>query len=152
MKTPPIISPNKAPSIVLGSWEQLREEASKIRIAVFVNEQHVPLELEFDEFDASSSHVVVYSEKGEGMATARLLAEGYIGRMAVLPAYRGMGLGADMLKTLMAKATEKGLEQVKLSAQTHAIGFYEKYGFVAVGDMYRDAGIDHQLMHCTLSR
>jgi predicted GNAT family N-acyltransferase len=135
-----------APAIVLGSWDALGAEAGAIRLLVFVNEQKVPEELELDENDAACVHALARDAQGRAVGTARLLPDGHIGRMAVLPAWRGAGLGGRMLEMLVAKGWEQGHRELALSAQTHARGFYEAHGFVAQGGVYPDAGIPHILM------
>lgn len=131
--------------IQFGTWEQLSKEAQSVRMAVFVNEQCVPIELEMDEMDAQCLHVVIFDDL-KAVATARLLPDASIGRMAVLAEYRGQGLGAMLLQSLMDKAQQLGHTVLRLSAQLHAIGFYERFGFVVYGESYIDAGIVHRAM------
>ena len=82
--------------IVTGDWESVREDAQKVRIEVFVIEQNVPLELEWDEGDDVSTHAIAYDEQGQAVATGRLLPDGHIGRMAVIKPLRGRGLGREI--------------------------------------------------------
>jgi predicted GNAT family N-acyltransferase len=110
-------------------WEDAKPEAGPIRFTVFVDEQKVPAEMELDEHDPVCVHVVAKSA-GRAVGTGRLLPDGHIGRMAVLREARGQGVGAAMLLALMEKARQRGDKEVALSAQTHAIGFYRKHGFV----------------------
>lgn len=131
--------------IVLGDWSELSESASRIRFDVFVEEQKVPAEMELDEFDAVSLHAVVF-EGEEPVATGRLLPDGHIGRMAVAKSARGKGVGAIVLQRLIEEGRQRGFKELVLSAQTYAMGFYGKYGFVAEGDIYLDAGIEHKDM------
>jgi predicted GNAT family N-acyltransferase len=133
------------PTIALLSWEQARAHASPVRFSVFVEEQGVPRESELDEHDAVSLHAVVFADGG-AVATARLLPDGHIGRMAVLKSWRGRGIGAAVLARLIEAARERGHREVALSAQVHAVPFYRQHGFFAVGDEYLDAGIRHQAM------
>jgi len=126
-------------------WEEAKAEAGPIRFTVFVDEQQVPAAMELDEHDPACVHVIARSA-GRALGTGRLLPDGHIGRMAVLKEARGQGVGAGMLKALMAEARRRGDSQVALSAQTHAIGFYRKHGFVEEGPEYLDAGIPHQAM------
>lgn len=116
-----------------------------LRHRVFVGEQQVPEELERDELDAVSDHAVVLLD-GQVVATGRLLPDGTIGRMAVQREHRGSGLGAAVLTRLEERARERGLERVELHAQTHALGFYERSGWVAFGEPYDEAGIAHRSM------
>ena len=132
--------------IALMGWEQARAEARAIRLAVFVEEQRVPVEIEWDEHDETSLHALAYSEEGEAVATGRLLPDGHIGRMAVLKAWRGKGVGGAILGRLITAARGRGDTQIELFAQTHAIAFYRKYGFAESGPVFEEAGIPHQAM------
>jgi predicted GNAT family N-acyltransferase len=132
--------------IELGTWEALRRRAEPVRRTVFVDEQRVPQEIEIDEFDPPSLHALAIDGDGAVLGTGRLLPDGHIGRMAVLKASRGRGVGAALLRALVDAARSRGDREVVLSAQTHAIAFYERFGFVAEGGEYDDAGIPHRLM------
>ena len=127
------------------TWEEARAEAGPIRFAVFVDEQKVPVEMELDEHDAVCVHVIARDD-GRAVGTGRLLPDGHIGRMAVLKTWRGKGVGAAMLKVLMAAARERGDKEVVLSAQIQALDFYRKHGFASEGPEYPDCGIPHQDM------
>lgn len=137
------------PRIELHDWKSARAAASRIRLAVFVEEQRVPAEIELDENDAASVHALAY-EGDAAVGTGRLLPDGHIGRMAVLKAHRARGVGGAILEALMAEARRKGLREVVLSAQTHALEFYRKYGFETRGPVYMEAGIAHQEMRRAL--
>lgn len=137
--------------LVLGTWETLAEPATLVRFAVFVDEQQVPAEIELDDFDSVSLHAVVFDEHNNAVATGRLLPDGHIGRMAVLVSARGTGVGGMVLQVLIEEGRRQGHKALVLSAQTHAIGFYAKYGFVAEGDFYLDAGIEHCDMRLVFS-
>jgi predicted GNAT family N-acyltransferase len=126
-------------------WEKAKPLASPIRFEVFVREQRVPAEIELDAQDAVSLHALSFIEN-KAVATGRLLPDGHIGRMAVLKAWRGRGIGAQMLARLIEAARQRGDRQVALSAQVHAIGFYRSHGFRPLGEVYQEAGIDHQAM------
>jgi len=130
-------------SVRIESWSTAREEACRIRFAVFVAEQQVPPEIELDEWDADSDHALATDEFGRTIATGRLLLDGHIGRMAVLREWRGQGAGAAILMALLSRATERGMERVVLNAQTHACGFYARFGFTQFGDEFMEAGIPH---------
>jgi hypothetical protein len=130
-------------SVLVCAWEEARERSRAIRYSVFVEEQRVPLELEWDDMDASSWHALVFAENGTPVATGRLLPDGHIGRMAVLKVARGAGMGARVLDALMAKAAELGYPELILNAQTHAEPFYTRFGFERVGAQFEDAGIPH---------
>jgi predicted GNAT family N-acyltransferase len=129
-------------------WEDAEKEAAAIRFRVFVDEQKVPAEIELDEWDAVCVHVIARCE-GIAVGTGRLLPDGHIGRMAVLKEWRGKGVGDAMLQALIDLARTRGDKEVVLSAQTHALGFYRKHGFVEEGALYEDAGIPHQAMRKT---
>ncbi|MCE2970721.1 MAG: GNAT family N-acetyltransferase [Burkholderiales bacterium] len=132
--------------VQLGPWAELQAEAAPIRFAVFVNEQKVPAEIEIDEWDEPSLHAVARDAQGRAVGTGRLLPDGHIGRMAVLAQARGAGVGSLLLTALAEAARERGHTEAVLSAQTHAIPFYRRHGFVEEGEVYDDAGIPHQLM------
>lgn len=138
--------------VVVGDWAVCSEDAGHIRREVFVIEQHVPEALELDEMDAVCVHAVAYDEAGSAMGTGRLLPDAHIGRMAVRKPWRGLGVGARLLLTLMDVARQRGEREVVLSAQLSAQAFYARYGFQAEGDTYMDAGIEHVLMRCALPR
>ena len=137
------------PRIELMGWEQARAHASPIRFTVFVEEQAVPREIELDEYDAVSVHAVVFEDETP-VATGRLLPDGHIGRMAVLKAWRGRGIGGLVLKKLIEAAIQRGHAEVVLSAQVHAVPFYRAHGFMPKGEPYLEAGITHQAMRRAL--
>ncbi len=140
------VSAAKALKLQAVTWQEHVADIMKVRMSVFVDEQKVPADDEVDMHDPDSYHVAVYDAKRRPVATARLTKDGWIGRMAVLKAYRGHGIGQRMLVHLMKKAIENGNRIIELSAQTHAIPFYQKFGFSTVGRIYDDAGIPHQKM------
>ncbi len=133
-------------NVVIGDWDSLREHAQELRIEVFVVEQGVPLELEWDEGDEVSIHAVAYDAQGQPIATGRLLPDGHIGRMAVRKSARGQGIGAQVLQALLEEARRQGYGQLVLHAQTHAIDFYRKQGFAVEGEEFMEAGIPHRRM------
>lgn len=132
--------------VELGSWETLRAEAVAIRHAVFVEEQRVPEELEIDDQDPLCVHAIARDESGRAIGTGRLLPDGHIGRLAVLAHGRGAGVGSALLVALMEESRGRGNREAILSAQTHAIAFYARHGYVTEGDAYDDAGIPHITM------
>ena len=125
------------------SWSDALSFARRVREAVFVIEQAVPKELEWDEWDERSDHAVAFGTGNEAIATGRLLADGRIGRMAVLRAWRGKGVGTAILRALIERARERGIALVRLHAQTHALGFYRAFGFSERGEVFYEAGIPH---------
>ena len=132
-------------SIRPADWSIDREILRAIREEVFIREQSVPPELEWDEFDAQSRHVIAMSN-GVPVGAGRLLPDGHIGRMAVLRESRGQGAGSALLTSLMEIARELGMRRVLLNAQVHAMPFYLRHGFRAHGEEFMDAGIPHRRM------
>jgi predicted GNAT family N-acyltransferase len=132
--------------VELGDWPSVRSRAEPVRYAVFVEEQRVPAEIELDEFDPVSVHALALDGQGRVLGTGRLLPDGHIGRMAVLKQARGRGVGSALLRRLIDAARMRGDRQLVLSAQTHAIAFYARFGFIAEGEDYDDAGIPHRTM------
>lgn len=132
--------------VELLDWTAAAPMAKPIREAVFILEQHVPAELEWDEEDPHCLHAVARSPDGTPVGTARLKPDGTLGRMAVLKDRRGRGIGSALLEALVGEARRRGLASVRLSAQTHALAFYGKRGFTVTSDMYLDAGIPHRSM------
>ena len=132
--------------IVTGDWDSLRDHAQALRVEVFVVEQGVPVELEWDEADEVSTHTVAYDQSGQAVATGRLLPDGHIGRMAVRKSARGQGIGTQVLSALLDEARRQQFQELVLHAQTHAIEFYAKHGFQIEGDEFSEAGIPHRRM------
>jgi YbgC/YbaW family acyl-CoA thioester hydrolase len=144
--------------IRLGNWKELEKEARQLRTEVFLEEQKVPVEMEWDELDATAVHAVAFNRMGMPVATGRLLQPQKgeesgtvrIGRMAVTRVLRGTGLGRDILLALMQRARDQGQRKVVLHAQRSAEGFYQRQGYVVQGEPFVEAGIDHIEMHCKL--
>jgi predicted GNAT family N-acyltransferase len=113
-----------------------------MRTQVFVKEQGVARELDFDGLDDTATHALLILN-GITVATGRILGDGHIGRIAVLKNARGQGAGAIILKTLVNEASKQGYKRVYLGSQIHAIGFYEKLGFNTCGEVFIDAGMEH---------
>ncbi|MFK4048805.1 GNAT family N-acetyltransferase [Acinetobacter venetianus] len=129
-------------SVKQGSWDQLQQDAKLIRKLVFISEQNIPEQDEWDDQDAISQHFVVY-DQNQPIATARLLANNSVGRVAVLKAYRGQGIGRLIMLEIIAYAQAQKRPSLQLSSQVHAISFYEKLGFSIQGDEYDECGIPH---------
>jgi len=137
-------------SIKTTSWNEDKDALSKIRKRVFIEEQHVPEELEWDEDDKLCVHVLATDENNNPIACGRLKLDGHIGRMAVLKEHRNTGIGTKILKSLLAEAKKENINRIYLHAQTTAIGFYEKQGFKVYSDEFMDAHIPHKSMQKNL--
>jgi predicted GNAT family N-acyltransferase len=127
-------------------WETSQKDVKAIRNKVFVEEQSVPPALEWDGLDEASYHVLAYAPDGTPIGTGRLLADGRIGRLAVLREWRGKGVGRALLDLLLVIANKMGNDEVRLHAQTQVVGFYRKRGFVRQGKEFMEAGIPHVTM------
>ena len=134
----------------VGSWAELGPDAQRLRTAVFVEEQRIPKELEWDAADATAVHAVAYNRLGRPLATGRLLTfepgSSKVGRMAVDRMLRGGRLGRDVLHALMQAARERGDAEVVLHAQRSAEGFYARLGYTVLGEPFEEAGIPHVSM------
>src|SRR5215470_15133888 len=130
-------------TIRLMSWPEALPLARRVREKVFIEEQKVPRELEWDDGDERSDHVIACGPVGEAIGTARLLPDGRIGRMAVLKEWRGRGVGAALLLALLARARGRAMPRAVLHAQVHAAGFYRRFGFSEQGGQFDEAGIPH---------
>lgn len=133
------------------SWSTDAATLCAIRLKVFVEEQHVPLELEWDGEDERCEHALACSPDQTAVGTGRLLTDGRIGRLAVLREWRGRGAGSALLEYFLQLARKKGFATVTLHAQVRATNFYARHGFEAHGDEFMDAGIPHVEMSRTLS-
>ncbi len=130
-------------NIVLGDWTSLQKDAQTVRYAVFVIEQKIPADLEWDAMDAVCLHAVAYDDNQQPTGTGRLLPDGHIGRMAVMQSARGTGIGAAILRQLMEQAKLRGQHAVQLNAQITAESFYLREGFSREGALFEEAGIAH---------
>lgn len=126
----------------LANWERAEHSARLIRQAVFIEEQGVPEEDEWGHGDEKALHLIVIQDD-YAIATARLMPDATVGRMAVLKEYRNQGVGSAMLEKLVETAKKYKFTQLQLNAQRTAEGFYAKHGFVVEGDEFIDAGIPH---------
>ena len=132
--------------LTLGDWATQRAIAQEIRYEVFVLEQNVPADLEWDDMDAVCLHAIVFDAQDRPIATGRLLPDGHIGRMAVRASARGAGVGAAVLTALMREAQRRGDSMVMLNAQVQAEAFYVRFGFRREGDEFIEADIPHVRM------
>lgn len=131
--------------VFLTTWSTDRPALQRVRRAVFIDEQRVPEEEEWDDDDAVSVHVLATRNR-EPIGTGRLSPAGKIGRLAVLGDFRRTGVGSRMLKLLLDDAAHRGMASVYLHAQVQAMAFYENFGFVAEGAEFDEAGIPHRRM------
>ena len=134
---------------IICDYEPYTDDICAIRYEVFVDEQNVPEELEIDGLDGEAKHVLTFVD-GLPIGTGRILSDGHVGRVAVLKNFRGLGIGKSIMKELIKCAQDLSLEKVWLSSQWHAHSFYLDLGFVCVGEIYKEAGIDHIKMFKTL--
>jgi YbgC/YbaW family acyl-CoA thioester hydrolase len=138
----------------LGTWEALKDLAAPLRTEVFVEEQEIPQDLEWDEHDVTALHALVVNKLGQPVATGRLLQPqpkiAQIGRMAVSKPLRGGSLGRMVMDAFIEAARKRGDHEVILHAQCSAEGFYRRMGFKAHGEVFQDAGIDHIEMRLKL--
>lgn len=136
-------------TLSLANWSADETAIAELRRAVFIEEQAVPESLEWEMLDAHCVWFVARAPAGELIGIVRLTPDGRIGRMAVRAPWRRRGVGAALLRAVMAEARRRGFAMLRLSAQTQAQPFYEHFGFHAVGEIYADAGIPHIAMTYT---
>ncbi|MBA1231858.1 GNAT family N-acetyltransferase [Pseudomonas viridiflava] len=129
-------------TVSVADWQKNNADIRRIRDAVFIAEQSVPPELEWDSEDMDAVHFLAY-EGDYPIGTARLLLDGEIGRLSVLKDWRGMKVGEALLTMIIAEAEKRGLKKQKLSAQVQAIAFYERFGFTVVSEEFLEAGLPH---------
>jgi len=134
------------PTIRILDWTEAAPLVMPLREQVFVAEQGVPAELERDANDPLCRHAVAENDDGRVIGTGRLLPDGHIGRMAVAAQSRDRGIGGLILEALVAEAARQGFAEVVLNAQIAAVDFYLRHGFVPEGDLFIEAGIEHQTM------
>ena len=140
-----------APNIVHGDWKTYQHEAERVRAMVFIAEQKVPRELEFDEDDKTAEHFIAFDARHMVTGCARLLDNGRIGRVAVLRPFRGRGIGEAVMKAVLERAKARGMKDVHLAAQVQAMPFYERLGFEPFGNEFDEAGIPHDAPRCLRS-
>ena len=131
-------------------WDEADERLRAIRREVFVQEQGVPEDLEWDGLDPDCRHVLAETESGEAIGTGRLLPDGHIGRMAVRKPWRRSGAGSALLERLVAMARARGHALIVLHAQSYVTAFYRRAGFEPFGDPFIEAGIPHVEMRLRL--
>lgn len=139
------MKPAESIRISPADWSVSRDRLRAVRQAVFVQEQGIPAELEWDDRDAGALHLL--ASAGETpIGVIRMLADGHLGRMAVLAEWRRAGVGSRLLSAMLAQARHRGLRRVYLHAQADAVAFYARHGFAVYGGPFREAGIAHQAM------
>ncbi|MEO6799238.1 MAG: GNAT family N-acetyltransferase [Rhodanobacter sp.] len=139
--------------VEIADWSRAdqRDALLDLRHKVFIEEQHVPEQRERDGLDGDCWHVLARDAAGQPIGCGRLTPAHKIGRMAVLPDWRGQGVGVALLRELISRARTQGWPEVALDAQVSAIGFYERAGFVAHGEEFEDAGMAHRSMRVSLT-
>ena len=132
-------------------WGKAKHKLSKLREKVFVYEWRIPREYEFDQYDTSAFHVLVLDESNQEVATGRVTQQGELGRIAVVPQYRGPEVYQTLFSALLRIAEQQGLQTVTVQCELEGVEYYQQQGFRPVGAVYMDAGIARQKMACTLS-
>lgn len=127
------------------TWQDDERRIRAVRQAVFIEEQGISDDEEWDAADENSSHVLALGKKRDVVGTGRLGPNGKIARVAVIAEYRGQGIGSAILKRLIHEAMERGQNRVYLHAQTQALNFYKKMGFISDERTFMEAGIPHVL-------
>lgn len=141
-------------TVCVTSWNEAKDQLAAVRRAVFIEEQKVPEELEWDGEDEAAIHVLASDAFGNPIGSGRLLIHsqrGHIGRMAVLKTWRNRKVGSAILQTLMDAAQVHGCEDLFLNAQTDAMPFYARFDFRPEGEEFLDAGIPHYRMNLHLA-
>lgn len=128
--------------IRIADWQKDNADLRRIRETVFVAEQSVPPELEWDADDTAAVHFLAL-ESGYPVGTARLLSDGHIGRVSVLRDWRGLNVGDALMKAAIEEAELRGLSEQRVTAQVHATTFYERLGFKVISDEFLEAGLPH---------
>jgi len=132
------------------TWHDAEPMLRAVREAVFIREQGVPVELEWDGMDETSHHVLALSNTGQAIGCGRILSNAHIGRIAVMPEWRGKKVGTAILEGLLAYASSRHYPEVDLDAQVQALPFYRNFGFVEEGEDFLDAGIPHRKIRMNL--
>lgn len=134
-------------TIIEANWNEMKTVMKAIRSAVFIDEQKVPVSLEWDGEDETARHFLALDLDGNPVGTVRLLADGQISRLSVLQPFRSQGVGRTLLDAVEQAARCANLSAIFLHAQTQATGFYEAAGFNASGGIFLEADIPHRQMH-----
>ena len=138
-------------SIKRASWIEDEIAIKSVRISVFVKEQQIPFEVDFDTQDATAKHWLAVDANNQPVGTARMLSDGHFGRMAVLKNYRNHGIGRLIMAAVSDYAAVSGMREVYLYAQLTAMPFYQSLGFTPYGKVFLEAGLEHIAMLKQLS-
>jgi predicted GNAT family N-acyltransferase len=130
-------------SVVIANWSIDNETIQAIRTEVFIQEQSVPVALEWDGLDDQATHLLVFTYNHKAVATLRLLDDGHIGRVAVLKPFRRLGIATAMMQTALKILQQRHISNISLDSQQEVIPFYQKLGFQTIGSVFMDAGIPH---------
>lgn len=130
-------------TVSLVSWHDGQPLLKYIRESVFIIEQGVPAELEWDGLDDGARHALAISHQGDAIGCGRILPNGHIGRIAVLPQWRKQKVGTAVMEALLNYARIHGYKDVDVDAQTYAMPFYHGFEFVERGEVFMDAGLPH---------
>jgi len=137
-------------TVIVTDWKTHAAALYAVRREVFIEEQQVPEDLEQDAFDPVSQHVLALDRQACPIGTGRLLPDGHLGRLAVLQAWRGCGIGKALMQRLLALASEQCFPVIELHAQVQALDFYAGLGFQVEGEEFMEAGIPHRTMRLRL--
>lgn len=130
-------------TVSLVNWHDGEPLLKAIRTAVFIEEQGVPAEMEWDEHDATCRHALALSHNGDAIGCGRMFSNGHIGRIAVLREWRGKMVGTAIMEALLGYAETHDYPQIDVDAQVQAQPFYQRFDFVERGEVFMDAGIPH---------
>lgn len=137
-------------TVSLVGWHDGEPLLRSVREAVFIREQGVPEEMEWDGLDEGCRHALALNLNGGAIGCGRIMADGHIGRIAVLPEWRKQKVGTAIMEALLDYAREHDYKQVDVNAQTNAVQFYRNFDFVEQGDVFMDAGLPHIKMRLKL--
>ena len=138
-------------TVSLISWHDGEPLLKSVRQAVFVEEQGIPEDLEWDGRDETCRHALALSLEGQAIGCGRIKADGHIGRIAVLPEWRNQKVGTAIVEALLSYARSQGYPSVDVDAQVQAVPFYRIFGFDENGETFMDAGLPHIKMRLSLS-
>lgn len=138
-------------TVSLVCWHDGEPLLKSVRETVFILEQGVSAELEWDGLDEGARHALALSHQGDAVGCGRIFADGHIGRIAVLQPWRKQKVGTAIMEALLDYAQAQGYKQVDVDAQTHAVPFYRSFGFAEQGKEFMDAGLPHIKMTLQLS-